>query len=106
MTRSATASSAPSGVARRVRRGIVLSVVLGEDGPATRVQDDFRASGLYHLLASGQERRLPRRRIWPRLARAATEAWRELSILTAIAVYVLAVGWQPSVVRAGVAGSW
>jgi predicted membrane metal-binding protein len=34
-----------------VRRGIVLGVVLGEDeGLPARVQDDFRASGLYHLL--------------------------------------------------------
>ena len=39
-----------------VRRGIVLGVVLGEDeGLPSAVQDDFRASGLYHLLAvSGQ----------------------------------------------------
>jgi predicted membrane metal-binding protein len=39
-----------------VRRGIVLGVVLGEDeGLPADVQDDFRASGLYHLLAvSGQ----------------------------------------------------
>ena len=39
-----------------VRRGIVLGVVLGEDeGLPSDVQDDFRASGLYHLLAvSGQ----------------------------------------------------
>ena len=38
------------------RRGIVLGVVLGEDeGLPAGVQDDFRASGLYHLLAvSGQ----------------------------------------------------
>lgn len=90
-----------------VRRGIVLGVVLGEDeGLPRRTQDDFRASGLYHLLAvSGQNvaflaagvvalawlLRLPRRA-------------GELSILAVIAAYVLAVGWQPSVVRAGVAG--
>ena len=38
------------------RRGIVLGVVLGEDeGLSDELQDDFRASGLYHLLAvSGQ----------------------------------------------------
>jgi competence protein ComEC len=90
-----------------VRRGIVLGVVLGEDeGLPADVRDDFRASGLYHLLAvSGQNvaflaagvvalgwlLRLPRR-------------LRELSILAVIGAYVLAVGWQPSVVRAGVAG--
>jgi competence protein ComEC len=90
-----------------VRRGVVLGVVLGEDeGLPADVREDFRASGLYHLLAvSGQNvaylaggiyvlgwlLRLPRR-------------LRELSILGVIAAYVLAVGWQPSVVRAGVAG--
>lgn len=90
-----------------IRRAIVLGVVLGEDeGLPPDVQDDFRASGLYHLLAvSGQNvaflaggvvglgwlLRIPRR-------------FRELSILAVIGAYVLAVGWQPSVVRAGVAG--
>jgi competence protein ComEC len=90
-----------------VRRGIVLGVVLGEDeGLPDDVQDDFRGSGLYHLLAvSGQNiaflaagmlglcwlLRLPRR-------------LRELSTICVIGVYVLAVGWQPSVVRAAVAG--
>jgi competence protein ComEC len=91
-----------------VRRGIVLGVVLGEDEGLPRgVQDDFRASGLYHLLAvSGQNVAFLAAGIYGlgwlvRLRRR----WRELSILVAIAVYVLAVGWQPSVVRAGVAGA-
>jgi competence protein ComEC len=91
-----------------VRRGIVLGVVLGEDeGLPRRVQDDFRASGLYHLLAvSGQNVAFLAAGIYGlgwlvRLPRAC----RELSLLAAIAVYVLAVGWQPSVVRAGVAGA-
>lgn len=91
-----------------LRRAIVLGVVLGEDeGLPRAVQDDFRASGLYHLLAvSGQNvafiaggvlglgwlLRVPR-------------VGRELLTLGAIAGYVLAVGWQPSVVRAGVAGA-
>ncbi len=91
-----------------VRRALVLGVVLGEDeGLPTGVRDDFRASGLAHLLAvSGQNvayialgiaglgwlLRLPR-------------GVRELVVLAAIAAYVLAVGWQPSVVRAGVAGA-
>lgn len=91
-----------------VRRGIVLGVVLGEDeGLPVDVRDDFRASGLYHLLAvSGQNvaflaggvyllgwlGRLPRR-------------VRELTVIGVIGAYVLAVGWQPSVVRAGVAGA-
>lgn len=91
-----------------VRRALVLGVVLGEDeGLPEKVRDDFRASGLSHLLAvSGQNvaflaigvlglgwlLRLPR-------------VMRELITLAAIAGYVLAVGWQPSVVRAGVAGT-
>jgi competence protein ComEC len=91
-----------------VRRSVVLGVVLGEDeGLPRKVQDDFRASGLYHLLAvSGQNVAFLAAGIYGlgwlvRLGRT----WRELSILVAIAVYVLAVGWQPSVVRAGVAGA-
>lgn len=91
-----------------VRRGIVLGVVLGEDeGLPRAVQDDFRASGLYHLLAvSGQNVAFIAGGIFglgwllriPRVGR-------ELLTLGAIGAYVLAVGWQPSVVRAGVAGA-
>lgn len=91
-----------------VRRGIVLGVVLGEDeGLPADVQDDFRASGLYHLLAvSGQNVAFLAGGVYGlgwllRLSRRA----REISILGVIAAYVLAVGWQPSVVRAGVAGA-
>lgn len=91
-----------------LRRAVVLGVVLGEDeGLPEHVRSDFRASGLYHLLAvSGQNvafiaigifglgwlLRLPR-------------AGRELMTLGGIGLYVLAVGWQPSVIRAGVAGA-
>jgi competence protein ComEC len=43
-----------------VRRSIVLGVVLGEDeGLSDDVQDDFRASGLYHLLRAGGTERSP-----------------------------------------------
>jgi competence protein ComEC len=90
-----------------VRRSIVLGVVLGEDeGLPADVQDDFRASGLYHLLAvSGQNVAFLAVGIYGlgwllRLSRSV----RELSVVAVIALYVLAVGWQPSVVRAGVAG--
>jgi competence protein ComEC len=89
------------------RRGIVLGVVLGEDeGLPAGLQDAFRASGLYHLLAvSGQNVAFLAGGIYAlgwllRLSRRV----RELAVLGAIAAYVLAVGWQPSVVRAGVAG--
>src|SRR5207344_872354 len=45
-----------------VRRGIVLGVVLGEDeGLPARVQNDFRASGLYHLLSVAIRAHLVRR---------------------------------------------
>ncbi len=89
------------------RRAIVLGVVLGEDeGLTADVQDDFRASGLYHLLAvSGQNVAFLAGGIYAlgwllRLSKVV----REISILAVIAAYVLAVGWQPSVVRAGIAG--
>jgi competence protein ComEC len=90
------------------RRAVVAGIVVGADEGLTReLQDAFRASGLYHLLAvSGQNvayiaigvlavawaAGIPRR-----LA--------EVGILASIASYVLAVGWQPSVVRAGIAGA-
>ena len=90
-----------------VRRAVVLGVVLGEDeGLPADVQDDFRASGLYHLLAvSGQNVAFLAGGIYAlgwllRLPKSV----REVSVLAVIATYVLAVGWQPSVVRAGVAG--
>jgi len=91
-----------------VRRALVLGVVLGEDeGLPERVRQDFRASGLYHLLAvSGQNVAFIAGGIFGlgwllRLPRVA----RELATLGAIGLYVLAVGWQPSVARAGVAGT-
>jgi competence protein ComEC len=91
-----------------VRRAIVLGVVLGEDeGLPAPVQDDFRASGLYHLLAvSGQNVAFLAAGVFGlgwmlRLPRVA----RELVTVGVIAAYVLAVGWQPSVARAAVAGT-
>jgi competence protein ComEC len=89
-------------------RGVVLGVVLGEDeGLGRGTQQEFRASGLYHLLAvSGQNVAFIALGMlalgWLlRLGRLE----RELLTLAAIAAYVLAVGWQPSVVRAAVAGA-
>ena len=90
------------------RRGIVDGVVLGEDaGLSDGLRRDFRASGLYHLLAvSGQNVALV-------AGSALFVAWLvglprlvgELGALVAIGAYVLAVGAQPSVVRAAVAGA-
>ncbi len=100
----ATLSSGVSGE----RRAVLLGVVLGEDEGLDRdLRDAFRASGLYHLLAvSGSNVALVAGGVllvaWligiPRLAA-------ECGALAAIGAYVLAVGTQPSVVRAGVAGA-
>jgi competence protein ComEC len=90
-----------------VRRALVLGVVLGEDeGLPDDVQESFRASGLAHLLAvSGQNVAFIAGGVigigW--LLRV-SRYLRELLTIGAIVAYVLAVGWQPSVVRAGVAG--
>ena len=90
------------------RRAVLAGIVLGEDeGLSSGLRDAFRASGLYHLLAvSGQNVAL--------LAFSVLlVAWlvglsnlpAQVLVVAAIAGYVLAVGWQPSVVRAGVAGA-
>ena len=89
------------------RRAVLEGVVLGEDGGLSEnLRRDFRASGLYHLLAvSGQNVALV-------AAGALLLAWLagiprlagEVAALAAMAAYVLAVGAQPSVIRAGIAG--
>jgi competence protein ComEC len=90
------------------RRGIVEGVVLGdEQSLPLGLRLDFRASGLYHLLAvSGQNVVLV-------AAGALALAWLlgiprwvgQIGALATIAAYVLAVGAQPSVIRAGVSGA-
>lgn len=89
------------------RRAVLAGVVLGEDeGLDANLRDDFRASGLYHLLAvSGQN-------VAYVVAGTILLVWAlglprwlgELGALGTVTAYVLAVGWQPSVVRAGIAG--
>jgi competence protein ComEC len=93
---------------RGERRAVLAGIVLGEDeGLSEELRERFRASGLFHLLAvSGQNVALV-------AGGALLLAWLvgvprwfgEVGALTAICGYVLAVGWQPSVVRAGVAGA-
>ena len=89
------------------RRAVIAGIVLGEDeGLSESLRERFRASGLYHLLAvSGQNVAL--------IAGGAllfayligvSRVLGEVFALAAIGGYVLAVGWQPSVVRAGIAG--
>jgi competence protein ComEC len=90
------------------RRAVLLGVVLGDDaGLSQKLRDRFRASGLYHLLAvSGQNVVLV-------AAGALLLAWLvgvprwigEVGAIAAIGAYVLAVGPQPSVIRAGIAGA-
>jgi competence protein ComEC len=92
---------------RGERRAVIAGIILGEDeelGP--ELQDSFRASGLYHLLAvSGQN-------VAYVVMGVLLLAWLlgiprivgEIGSLAAVVGYVMAVGWQPSVVRAGVAG--
>ncbi len=91
------------------QRGAVLAgVVLGDDqAVAQTLRDKFRASGLYHLLAvSGQNVAFVAVGVLvlaallgvPRLIA-------EVCALAGIVAYVLAVGAQPSVVRAGIVGA-
>jgi competence protein ComEC len=90
------------------RRAVLTGLVLGEEEELSQqLRDGFRASGLYHLLAvSGQN-------IAFVAGGVLLAAWlvgisrlvAEVGALAAILAYVLAVGWQPSVVRAGVAGA-
>jgi len=104
--RSALAHSIARGL-HGPRRGVVEGVVLGDEQALSEgIRNRFRASGLYHLLAvSGQNVALV-------AAGALALAWLlglprwvgQTAAIGAIASYVLAVGAQPSVVRAGVAG--
>jgi competence protein ComEC len=90
------------------RRAVLAGLVLGEEeGLSEELRDRFRSSGLYHLLAvSGQNVAFV-------AGGVLLVAWMlgisrliaEVAALAAIGVYVIAVGWQPSVVRAGVAGA-
>ena len=90
------------------RRALVEGVLLGDDGGLSdSTKQAFRRSGLYHLLAvSGQNVVLLAGGV---LALAVVlgiaRVWGHLGALAAIGAYVLAVGPQPSVIRAGIAGA-
>ena len=89
------------------RRALVAGVVLGEDeGLARETADALRTAGLSHLVAvSGQNVLVVGGGVLflallfgiPKLAA-------EAAAIVAILGYLAAVGWQPSVVRAGIAG--
>jgi competence protein ComEC len=100
------AASAP-GLAGE-RRAVLEGILLGDDnGLSPGLKQSFRRSGLYHLLAvSGQNVVLLATGVLivalllglPRIAG-------HVAALVAIVAYVLAVGPQPSVIRAAVAGA-
>jgi competence protein ComEC len=112
----------PSGIAARLhawlarrtvpglagdRRAVLEGVVLGEDdGLSPQLRDRFRAAGLYHLLAvsGGNVIVVAGGTVLLALALGAGRRLAEALALAAIAGYVLAVGPQPSVLRAGIAG--
>jgi competence protein ComEC len=89
------------------RRSLVVGVVLGADeGIDPDLRAAFKASGLYHLLAvSGQNIVFIGFGVLglAYVAGLGRVAGHALAI-AAILAYALAVGWQPSVVRAAVAG--
>jgi len=89
------------------RRAVLEGIVLGDDGGLSPgLKNAFRRSGLYHLLAvSGQNVVLLAGGVlllaW---GLGVPRAWAHVAALAAIGAYVLAVGPQPSVIRAAVAG--
>ncbi|HET8606950.1 MAG TPA: ComEC/Rec2 family competence protein [Gaiellaceae bacterium] len=90
------------------RRAVLEGVVLGEDqGLSQELRDRFRASGLYHLLAvsGGNVIVVAGGASLVALALGAGRLLAESAALLAIVAYVLAVGPQPSVIRAGIAGA-
>ncbi len=90
------------------RAAVLEGVVLGDDGGLSdQLRQRFRASGLYHLLAvSGQNVALIAGGALGLAWLLGVSRWLgELGALTGIAAYVLAVGPQPSVIRAGIAGA-
>jgi competence protein ComEC len=93
---------------RGERRAVVEGVVLGEDqGLSQTLRQRFRASGLYHLLAvsGGNVVVVAGGTVAIALLLGVSRLLAEALALVSIGAYVLAVGAQPSVVRAGVAGA-
>jgi len=90
------------------RKAVLEGVVLGEDqGLSDTLKQRFRASGLYHLLAvSGSNvAGVAAGALGLLLLAGIPRLWAEAGALAAIGAYVLAVGPQPSVLRAGVASA-
>jgi competence protein ComEC len=90
------------------RRAVLQGVVLGEDGGLSdTLRQRFRASGLYHLLAvsGGNVIVVASGAIAFALLLGVSRIGAEVAALGSIGAYVLAVGPQPSVIRAGVVGA-
>jgi competence protein ComEC len=90
------------------RSALMRGLVLGQDEAISEpVREDFRGSGLGHLLAvSGQNVMLLSALAWPLLAAAgAGIRLRRAALLGLIAVYVPLAGAGPSLQRAGVMGA-
>ncbi|HZR96672.1 MAG TPA: ComEC/Rec2 family competence protein [Gaiellaceae bacterium] len=90
------------------RRAVLRGVVLGDDdGLSDELKQRFRASGLYHLLAvsGGNVIVVAAGAVGLAGLVGIGRLGGEALALLAIGAYVLAVGPQPSVVRAGVAGA-
>jgi competence protein ComEC len=90
------------------RRAVLQGVVLGEDGGLSdTLRQRFRASGLYHLLAvsGGNVIIVAGGTVTLAFLLGISRIGAELAALGSISAYVLAVGPQPSVIRAGVVGA-
>jgi competence protein ComEC len=89
------------------RRALLTGIVLGEDDGIDPAQHDaFESSGLLHLLAvSGQNMAITAVGVvtLARIVGVGRLVGEAVAILVVLS-YALAVGWQPSVVRAAVAG--
>jgi competence protein ComEC len=89
------------------RKAILTGILLGDDQDLSDdLRDRFRASGLYHLLAvSGQNVALVAAGVvLLAYLLGVSRLHAQVAAIAAMAAYVLAVGAQPSVVRAGIAG--
>jgi competence protein ComEC len=90
------------------RRAVLQGVVLGEDGGLSdTLRQRFRASGLYHLLAvsGGNVLIVAGGTVTIAFLLGVSRLGAELAALASIGAYVLAVGPQPSVIRAAIAGA-
>ena len=90
---------------RGEREAVIEGIVLGEDqGLSDTLKERFRASGLYHLLAvsGGNVVVVAGGALGLLFLIGVSRLWAEVGAIAAIGGYVLAVGPQASVIRAGV----